>query len=446
MENIDDNSLNQKKGSAIALLPIGVFLILFLGSGILTGDFYKMPALTAFVIAAVVAFIINPKESLDNKMEVFLKSAGDSNILIMIVIFLLAGAFGSVAKAMGGVDSTVNLSLAILPPNLLVPGLFLMVCFISTSMGTSVGTISALTPIAIGVSQKTGIQLELLVAIIVGGSMVGDSLSMISDTTIAAASTQGCKMKDKVKMNFFIILPAALLSFIIIAVMTAGTAASAEAGPYEVIKVVPYVAVLVGALAGANVFVLLAGGVVFAGAIGIFTGTLDMWQFIDAVSKGMAGMQELCILVVIVGGVIGLIKHNGGIDFILNFVTSKIKSPTGAKFGIALIASIIDLCTANNTITIITAGPLAKDIGKKYGLDPRKLASILDLFSSCWQGMIPYGAQILTAVGIAGVSSIGVIKFLYYPILLLIFASISLVIEFPKLSFKKEANKESKAS
>lgn len=446
MENIDDNSLNQKKGSAIALLPIGVFLILFLGSGILTGDFYKMPALTAFVIAAVVAFIINPKESLDNKMDVFLKNAGDSNILIMIVIFLLAGAFGSVAKAMGGVDSTVNLSLAILPPNLLVPGLFLMVCFISTSMGTSVGTVSALTPIAIGVSQKTGIQLELLVAIIVGGSMVGDSLSMISDTTIAAASTQGCQMKDKVKMNFFVILPAALLSFIIIAVMTAGTAASAEAGHYEVIKVVPYVAVLVGALAGANVFVLLAGGVVFAGAIGIFTGTLDMWQFIDAVSKGMAGMQELCILVVIVGGVIGLIKHNGGIDFILNFVTSKIKSPTGAKFGIALIASIIDLCTANNTITIITAGPLAKDIGKKYGLDPRKLASILDLFSSCWQGMIPYGAQILTAVGIAGVSSIGVIKFLYYPILLLIFASISLVVEFPKLSFKKEANKEIKAS
>ncbi|WP_250673732.1 Na+/H+ antiporter NhaC family protein [Paraclostridium ghonii] len=442
MENISNNKSNQKKGSAIALLPIGVFLVLFLGSGIITGDFYKMPALTAFIIAAVVAFIINPKESLDNKMDIFCKNAGDSNIVIMVVIFLLAGAFGSVAKAMGGVDSTVNLSLAILPPSFLVPGLFLVVCFISTSMGTSVGTVSALTPIAIGLSQKTGIELELLVAIIVGGAMVGDSLSIISDTTIAAASTQGCQMKDKVKMNFFVILPAALLSFIIISVMTAGTAASAQAGPYEIIKVVPYVAVLVGALAGANVFVILAGGVVFAGGIGIFTGTLNMWQFIEAVSKGMAGMQELCILVLVVGGVVGLIKHNGGIDFILNFVTSKIKSPIGAKFGIALIASIIDLCTANNTITIITAGPLAKDIGVKYKLDPRKIASILDLFSSCWQGMIPYGAQILTAVGIAGVSSIGVIRYLYYPIFLLIFASISLVIDFPALSFKKEDKKK----
>ncbi|GKZ06226.1 Na+/H+ antiporter NhaC family protein [Paraclostridium bifermentans] len=348
MENIDDNSLNQKKGSAIALLPIGVFLILFLGSGILTGDFYKMPALTAFVIAAVVAFIINPKESLDNKMDVFLKNAGDSNILIMIVIFLLAGAFGSVAKAMGGVDSTVNLSLAILPPNLLVPGLFLMVCFISTSMGTSVGTVSALTPIAIGVSQKTGIQLELLVAIIVGGSMVGDSLSMISDTTIAAASTQGCQMKDKVKMNFFVILPAALLSFIIIAVMTAGTAASAEAGPYEVIKVVPYVAVLVGALAGANVFVLLAGGVVFAGAIGIFTGTLDMWQFIDAVSKGMAGMQELCIGFINSGigngpnglGIIGPIAiYNNGIANIIDTISLFLR--TFISFSFLILSSSI---------------------------------------------------------------------------------------------------------
>lgn len=432
-----------KEGNVIALLPMVVFLILFLGSGILTGDFYKMPVLTAFVISAVVAFMINPKESLDKKMDVFVKSAGDSNILIMVVIFLLAGAFGSVAKAMGGVDSTVNLSLSILPPNLLVPGLFLMVCFISTSMGTSVGTVSALTPIAIGVSQKTGINLELLVGIIIGGAMVGDSLSMISDTTIAAASTQGCKMKDKVKMNFFIILPAALVSFIIIAIMTSGTTVLTESRHYEIIKVLPYIVVLVGALAGANVFLILAGGVVLAGGIGIFTNTLNIWQFIEAVSSGMAGMQELCILVIIVGGVIGLIKHNGGIDFILNFVTSKIKSPTGAKFGIALISSIIDLCTANNTITIITVGPIAKDIGEKYNLDPRKLASTLDLFSSCWQGMIPYGAQILTAVGIAGVSSVGVIKFLYYPIFLLIFASISLAIDFPKLGF--ESNKLEKA-
>lgn len=445
MQNTTQNEV--KKGSAVALLPIGVFLVLFLGSGLITGDFYKMPALTAFVIAAAVAFMINPKESLDKKMDIFCKGAGDSNIVIMLVIFLLAGAFGSVAKAMGAVDSTVNLSLAVLPPSLLIPGLFLVVCFISTSMGTSVGTISALTPIAIGVSQKTGIELELLVALVVGGAMVGDNLSMISDTTIAAASTQGCQMKDKVKINFFVVLPAALISFIIISVMTAGTAASADAGSYEIIKVVPYVAVLVGALAGANVFVLLAGGIIFAGAIGIFTNSMDIWQFIGAVSEGMAGMQELCILVLVVGGVIGLIKHNGGIDFILNFITSRIKSQTGAKFGIALLASIIDLCTANNTITIITAGPLAKDIGEKYNLDPRKIASMLDMFASCWQGMIPYGAQILTAVGIAGVSSVGIIKYLHYPIFLLIFAIISITFDFSALKKKKgNVKEESKIS
>ncbi|MDK2564494.1 Na+/H+ antiporter NhaC family protein [Romboutsia sedimentorum] len=442
MENMTKTKeKSNNKGSLLALSPILVFLVLFLGSGIITGDFYKMPALTAFVIAAGIAFMINPKESLDTKMEVFCKSAGDSNILIMLVIFLLAGAFGSVAKAMGGVDSTVNLSLSVLPPNLLVPGLFLVVCFISTSMGTSVGTISALTPIALGISEKTGMPLELLVAIIVGGSMVGDNLSMISDTTIAAASTQGCQMKDKVKMNFFVVLPAALISLVIIAVISSGYGTtSAEAGSFEIIKVVPYVAVLVGALAGANVFVLLGGGILFAGAIGIFTNTIDIWGFIGAVSEGMAGMQELCILVLVVGGVIGLIKHNGGIEFILNFITSKIKTATGAKFGIALLASIIDLCTANNTITIITAGPLAKDIGEKYDLDPRKIASMLDIFASCWQGMIPYGAQILTAVGIAGVSSVAIIKYLHYPIFLLIFGIISITIDFSFLKKKKKAN------
>ncbi|HSQ89433.1 Na+/H+ antiporter NhaC family protein [Romboutsia sp.] len=426
------------KGSLLALAPIGVFLVLFMGSGIITGDFYKMPALIAFMVAAGVALMINPKESLQNKIDIFCKSAGDPNILIMVIIFLLAGAFGSVAKAMGAVDSTVNLSLSILPANLLVTGLFLVVCFISISMGTSVGTVSALTPIGIGISQKTGIPLELLVAIIVGGAMVGDNLSMISDTTIAAANTQGCELKDKVKMNFFVVLPAAIISIIIVAIMTSGyQSASTETYSYEIIKVIPYLAVLVGALAGANVFVLLAGGVLFAGAVGLFTNSIDLWGFIGAVSEGMAGMQELCILVMIVGGVIGLIKHNGGIDFVLNYITSKIKSATGAKIGIALLSSIIDLCTANNTITIITAGPLAKEIGEEYDLDPRKIASILDIFASCWQGMIPYGAQILTAVGIAGVSSVAVIKYLHYPIFLLIFGIISITVDFSALKKKK---------
>lgn len=434
------------KGNPIALLPIAVFLILFMGSGIATGDFYKMPALVAFIIAAAVAFVINPKGkkvSFDKKMDVFCKGAGDSNILIMLVIFLLAGAFGSVAEAMGAVDSTVNMSLSVLPPNLLVAGLFLVVCFISISMGTSVGTVSALTPIGIGIAQKTGIPLEFLVAIIVGGAMVGDNLSMISDTTIAAASTQGCQMKDKVIKNFFIVFPSALISLIIILFMTSGVSTvPGENHSFQFIKVLPYIGVLVGALSGLNVFMLLAGGIIFAGGIGLFTNSLGIWEFIDAISKGMAGMQELCLLVLVVGGVIGLIKHNGGMEFILSFVTSKIKSKRGAKFGIAILASIIDLCTANNTITIITAGPLAKDIGKEYDLDPRKIASILDIFASCWQCMIPYGAQVLTAVGIAGVSSIAVIKYLHYPLFLLIFGIISITIDFPELIAKRKSSKK----
>lgn len=436
------------KGNAIALAPIAVFLLLFMGCGIATGDFYKMPALIAFIVAAAVAFMINPKgkkDSFDTKMDVFCKGAGDSNIVIMLVIFLLAGAFGSVAASMGAVDSTVNMSLSVLPPNLLVAGLFLVVCFISISMGTSVGTVSALTPIGIGIAQKTGIPLEFLVAIIVGGAMVGDNLSMISDTTIAAASTQGCQMKDKVIKNFFVVLPAALLSLIIILVMTSGVqTVPGESHPFQVVKVLPYLGVLVGALAGLNVFMLLGVGIVFAGVIGFFTNSLSMWGFIESISKGMAGMQELCLLVLVVGGVIGLIKHNGGMDFILNYVTSKIKSKRGAKFGIAILSSIIDLCTANNTITIITAGPLAKDIGEEYDLDPRKIASILDIFASCWQCMIPYGAQILTAVGIAGVSSVSIIKYLHYPLFLLIFGIISITIDFPELIAKRKVDKREK--
>lgn len=430
---------NVSKGNPLALLPIVVFLVLFVGSGIITGDFYQMPVLVAFMIASGVALLFNKNEKFDTKMDIFCKGAGDPNIVLMLVIFLLAGAFGSVAKAMGGVDSTVNLSLSVLPPNLLVAGLFIIGSFISISMGTSVGTIAALAPIGLGIAEKTGIPVALVTGAIVGGAMFGDNLSMISDTTIAACRTQGCDLKDKFKVNFLIVLPAAILTVILLAVMTSGYKGSmGQTYSYEFIKVVPYIAVLVGALCGVNVFVLLGGGILFAGVVGMATGSLDLSALIQAISGGMAGMQELCILVLIVGGVVGLMKHNEGIDFLLHFITSRINSKKGAEFGIAALVSVVDLCTANNTIAIVTAGPLAIDIAEQYDIDPRKTASILDIFSACWQGMIPYGAQLVTAAGIVGVSAVEIIKYLHYPMLMLVCGIGSIIFGIPKLKKTKE--------
>ncbi|RDY28113.1 Na+/H+ antiporter NhaC family protein [Romboutsia weinsteinii] len=427
------------KGNPMALLPLGIFLLLFVGSGIITGDFYKMPVLVAFIIAAAFALIFNRKESLQTKIEVFCKGAGDFNIILMVMIFVLAGAFSSVAKSMGGVDSTVNLSLSVLPPNLLLSGLFIIACFISVSMGTSMGTIAALGPIALGVAEKTGMPIALVIGAVVGGAMFGDNLSMISDTTIAATRTQGCELKDKFKTNFLIVLPAAIITAVLLAVVASGyDGVVKESYSYEIVKVLPYLAVLIGALCGVNVFVLLGSGILFAGAIGIFSNAFDVLGFINAVSDGIVGMQEICLLVIVVGGVVEIIKFNGGIDFILYFITSKIKSKKGAEFGIAALVSIVDLCTANNTIAIVTAGPLAKDIAKEYDIDPRKSASILDIFSSCWQGMIPYGAQLLTAAGIAGVSPLEILRYLYYPGLMLVCGIIAISFGLPKLKAIKE--------
>lgn len=430
-----------KRGNPLALLPLGVFLVLFVGSGIITGDFYKMPALVAFLIAGGIALLFNKKENLETKMNVFCKGAGDTNIILMVIIFLLAGAFSSVAKAMGGVDSTVNLSLSILPSNLLVAGLFIIGCFISISMGTSVGTIAALAPIALGVAQKTGIPVPLVIGAVVGGAMFGDNLSMISDTTIAAVRTQGCELKDKFKMNFLIVLPAAIATAIILTVVTLGYGnVATQYYEYDIIKVLPYILVLAGALIGVNVFVLLGSGILFAGAVGILSNSFGILGFIGAISEGLGGMYELSLLVIVVGGVVSLIKFNGGIDYILHFITSKIKSKKGAEFGIAALVSVIDLCTANNTIAIVTAGPLAKDIAEKYDIDPRKTASILDIFSSCWQGVIPYGAQLLTAAGIAGISPVEIIKYLYYPGLMFICGIAA--ITFSQVVVKKSSLKE----
>ncbi len=434
-----------KKGNVFGLLPLGVFLVIFLGSGIISGDFYKMPTLVAFLIALGVALMQNRKVKLQDKIEIFCKGASDSNIIMMLLIFLLAGAFSNVAKSMGGVESTVNLSLSILPENILVAGLFVIGCFISVSMGTSVGTISALAPIAVGVADKTGLNVALVLGAVVGGAMFGDNLSMISDTTIAAVKTQGCELKDKFKANFLIVLPAAIITVILLVIVSSGKGSVAnQVYEYEIIKVLPYLAVLIGALAGVNVLLLLTSGIIFAGIVGFFYGAFDIYGFIGAISNGMSGMFELSILVLVVGGVVELIKYNGGLDYLLHFITSKINSKKGAEFGIAALVSVVDLCTANNTIAIVTAGPLAKDISEKYDIDPRKSASLLDIFSSVWQGIIPYGAQLLTAAGVAAISPVEIIKYLYYPWLMLACGLVAIAIGVPK--FKANAKTKSKAA
>ena len=422
-----------KKGNPLALLPIGVFLVLFLGTGIATKDFYRMPVLVAFLIAAAVAFLPNRKESMATKLEIFCNGAGENNIILMCIIFLLAGAFSNVAKSMGAVESTVNLSLSILPTNLLVAGLFIIACFISVSMGTSVGTITALTPIGIGIAQKTGMPVALIIGAIIGGGMFGDNLSMISDTTIAAVRTQGCELKDKFKTNFLIVLPAAISTIIILTVIASGYQTTLEGDyVYSIVKVLPYLAVLIGALAGVNVFALLGGGALFAGIIGMMNGSFDFFGFMQAAGEGMMGMEDLAMLSIVIGGTLALIKHNGGIDFLLNSIKSRIKTKKGAEFGIAALVSVVDLCTANNTIAIVMAGPLAKDIAEEFNIAPKRTASLLDIFSSCWQGMIPYGAQILSAAGLAAVSPMELLPFIFYPMLMGLCGLLAIAFEFPK--------------
>lgn len=422
------------KGNPWALLPLGIFIVLFLGVGVVTQDFYKMPVLVAFFVAAATALYSNRKKNLTEKMEMFCKGAGQPDIMMMCIIFILAGAFASVAKATGAVDATVNLSLSFIPAKFLVGGLFIIACFISISMGTSVGTITALTPIGVGIAQEAGIPIALVVGAIVGGGMFGDNLSMISDTTITAVRTQGCELKDKFKVNFLIVLPAAIVTIIILTIMASQYEVSLQQTyGYSLIKVMPYIAVLIGALAGVNVFVLLAGGTIFAAIIGLATGTFDIFGACDAASSGMLSMAEIVMLSILIGGTLELIKANGGIDYLLNFIKSKIKSKKGAEFGIAALVSAVDLCTANNTIAIVMAGPLAKNIAEEYDIDPRRTASILDIFAAVMQGIIPYGAQLLAAAGLAGISPIAILKYLHYPILMAVCGIIAIAAGFPKI-------------
>ena len=420
-----------KKGKFSALLPLIIFVSIYLGTSLVMKDFYSVSVLVPGIIAVLFGIFTNRKRGLEKNIEIFCKGAGNSNIILMCLIFILAGAFAEVAKNMGAVESTVNLGLTILPKNILVAGIFIISSFIAISLGTSMGTIAAIVPIAMGISDKTNIALPLIVGAVVGGAMFGDNLSMISDTTIAATKTQGCEMKDKFKINFKVILPAAILVIVIYTFLGSGANTSVGQYDYNFIKIIPYLGILIAALMGANVIAILSGGIVLAGAIGFFTGSLDLKTFFTSISTGIGGMSELILISIIIGGIVEIIKENGGIDYVLNLVTKRINGKKGAEFGIGLLVSLVDACTANNTIAIVTVGPLAKDISDEYNLDSKRIAGILDMFSCAVQGIIPYGAQLMSAAALTGLSSFEIMKFLFYPYLMGI-SSIAFIAFFQK--------------
>lgn len=409
----------EKKGRAIALLPIGVFLIIFLGAGIVFKDFYAMPAIVAFLIALFVAFLQNKELSFNKKIEVIAKGVGEENIITMSLIFLCAGGFSGAVTAAGGVDSTVNLGLSLIPAHFAVAGLFLIGCFISVSMGTSMGTIAALAPIAVGISEKTGFALSICIGAVVCGAMFGDNLSMISDTTIAAVKTQGCEMKDKFKANFFIVLPAAIITVLIFWFATRDMNFHLEENlSYSLWEVLPYMVVLLGALIGINVFVVLISGIVISLIVGVSMGHIALSEMFQVVGNGVTSMYDITVISIIVACIVSLVKEHGGIQFILDLIKSKINGRRGAEFGIALLALFVDVCTANNTVAIVMTGPIAKEISEEFDVDPRRSASLLDMFTSVGQGIIPYGAQLLSAATLTGLTPLQIIPNLYYPLLM----------------------------
>lgn len=422
----------QEKGRAVALLPIGVFLVIFLGSGIVTGDFYAMPAIVAFLIALSVAFIQNRKVSFSEKISIIAKGVGNDNIITMSLIFLCAGGFSGAVTAAGGVDSTVNFGLSILPSQVAVVGLFVIGCFISVSMGTSMGTIAALAPIAVGISDKTGFALPICIGAVVCGAMFGDNLSMISDTTIAAVKTQGCEMKDKFKENFLIVLPAAVITIIIFFFITRnGNFKMTEDLSYNILKVIPYVLVLVGALIGINVFVVLIGGTIVSIIVGVATGSIALNQIFIAIGGGeingqtiggVTGMYDITVISIVVACIVSLVKEYGGIQFVLNLIRKRIKGERGAELGIAGLSLLVDACTANNTVAIVMAGPIAKEISDEYEISPKRSASLLDIFTSVGQGLIPYGAQLLSAASLTALTPFNIMPYLFYPILMAVSA------------------------
>ena len=395
-------------------------------------DFYKVPITVAFLVSSVYAVCITKGLSLNDRIMQYSQGAANKNVMLMIWIFILAGAFAQSAKDIGAIDATVNLTLQLLPSNLLLAGFFLAACFISLSIGTSVGTVVALVPVIAGIAEKTGMNMGFMTAIVVGGAFFGDNLSFISDTTIAATRTQGCAMRDKFKVNFRIVLPAALVVLGYYVYRGLGMVVPQDVQAIEWVKVIPYLVVLGTAFMGFNVALVLFLGLLSTGVVGMATGSIGLFDWFSSMGNGMTGMGELIIITLMAGGMLELIRFNGGVDYIIHVLTRKIEGKRGAELCIAALVSIANICTANNTIAIITVGPLANDIATKYGVDKRKSASILDTFSCIIQGLIPYGAQMLMAAKLASLSPLSIIEYLYYPMGILVMALFSILARWPK--------------
>lgn len=416
----------------LALSPLIVFVVLYLVLSLVAGDFSSVPLTVVFLISSVYAVATSTKFSLKERIDIYGQGASTPNLLLMLWIYVLAGAFSQSAKGMGAIDTTVNLALNILPPSMILPGLFVTACFISISIGTSVGTVVTLVPIAAGIATQTNSNVALLTAVIVGGAYFGDNLSFISDTTVVATQTQGVRMKDKFKVNLMIVVPAVVVVLAVYAFMGFGMQAPTHVGQTDLLKVIPYLAVLVTAVCGLNVMAVLVLGIALCGIIGVLGGSYDFYGWLNALGKGIVGMGELIIIAMMAGGMLEIIKVNGGIDYIIEKLSGRIRGKRGAEFSIAALVSLVNLCTANNTVAILTVGNIAKQISEKFGIDPRKTASILDTFSCTIQGIIPYGVQILLAAGLAHVQPVDIIPYLYYPFAIGIAASLSILLRYPK--------------
>lgn len=423
--------MSNKKG-LLALSPLLVFILLYVSLSVIAGDFYQVPITIIFMIASIYAVIISGGLPLQKRVDIFSRGASSSNLLLMLWIYVLAGAFAASAKEMGSIDATVNLTLSALPSSLLLPGLFLAACFVSISIGTSVGTVVALVPIAVGIASQTNVSSALITAIIVGGAYFGDNLSFISDTTVVATSTQGCRMSDKFRANAFIVAPAALVILIIYSVMGIGVNVSPASHDVNFVKVLPYLIVLITAICGMNVMAVLVIGITLCGAIGMIDGSYTLFGWLGAMGKGVVGMGELVIVAMLAGGMLEIIRENGGIDYIIQRMTAHISSKRGAELSIAALVSFVNVCTANNTIAILTVGGIAKKIGDRYGVDNRKAASILDTFSCATQGLLPYGVQMLLAAGLAKLSPIEILPYLFYPVAIGTAALLSIIFRYPK--------------
>lgn len=433
--------MSNKKG-LLALSPLFLLIVLIVAFIVYSVDAShkdtNLSLTVAFMISSIYAIAISGGMPIKSRVDTYSKGAGANNLMLMLWIYVLAGSFAASAKAMGAVDATVNLALSILPASMILPGLFLAACFISVSIGTSVGTVVALVPIAAGLAHSMDVNTGMMTAIIVGGAYFGDNLSFISDTTVVATQTQNCKMSDKFRVNSLIVVPAAVIVLAIYAVMGIGLQAPTDIPEVEYVKVLPYLVVLVTAVAGMNVMAVLTMGTLLCGVIGVScqllgaTGGYDLFGWFSAMGNGIIGMGELVIIAMMAGGMLEIIRENGGINYIIDKITAHVSNKRGAELSIAALVSMVNVCTANNTVAILTVGNIAKKIGDKFGVDNRKAASILDTFSCTVQGLIPYGVQMLLAAGLANLSPMDILPYLYYPLAIGIAALFSILFRYPK--------------